>query len=170
MSLDLDPIRARLEAACPGPWRKYNSNEGSVDYGPLWAVANDAYHNPPADDDTPWIAVDVHTGLEADADFIAHARDDSPLLLAEVEHLRARLDTVHEMLAIDEFDQDSCTTLETTVDYAVRQYLLVCDSEAKASDENRRLRALVEQAGGECKHGSLARLCGPCSFDRTVPR
>lgn len=87
--LDLDAIRARLDAACPGPWKVYNGNEGSVDYGPLWAVANDAFHNPPEDDDTPWIAVDVHTGLQADAEFIAHARQDIPALLAEIDRLRA---------------------------------------------------------------------------------
>lgn len=89
--MDLEAIRRRAEAACPGPWQAYNGNEGSVDYGPLWAVANDAYHNPPTDDDTPWIAVHIETGIQADMEFIAHARQDIPVLIAEVERLRALL-------------------------------------------------------------------------------
>lgn len=88
--INIEAIRQRTEAACPGPWQKYNGNEGT-EYAPLWAVANDAYHNPPANEDEPWIAVDVHTGIEADAEFIAHARQDIPALIAEVERLRARL-------------------------------------------------------------------------------
>lgn len=88
-TLDLDAIRQRAEAACPGPWKAYNGNEGSVDYGPFWAVANAAFHNPPADDDTPWIAVEIHVGLQADAEFIAHARQDIPALLTEIDRLRA---------------------------------------------------------------------------------
>ncbi len=68
-----------------------------------------------------------------------------PELLAEVERLTARLAAAHEALAIDEFDGDSCTTLETTIEYAVNAYRMVCDSEAQSADEITRLRAEVER-------------------------
>lgn len=82
----LDDIRATCHAATPGPWETYNPNEGS-EYGPLWSVANDAFHNPTGDDE-PWMAVNVDTGQREDADFIAKARTDMPEMVAEIERLR----------------------------------------------------------------------------------
>jgi hypothetical protein len=74
----------------------------------------------------------------------AHAcAEDVPPLIAEIERLRERLNAAHEALAIDEFDGDSCNTLEETIAYAVSRYRLVCDAEAEAADEIRRLRAEV---------------------------
>lgn len=59
--IDIDAIRARAEAATPGPW---------------------------ADHDGPLLE-DVVAYIYSDADeaFIAHAREDVPALLAEVERL-----------------------------------------------------------------------------------
>lgn len=79
-------IRARLAATTPGVWKKYNANEGMDHaYGPMWCVANDAFHNPPDTDDEPWLAVEIHTGVEQDADFIAHSREDIGFLLALID-------------------------------------------------------------------------------------
>ena len=89
--LDLDAIRARCEAATPGPWSAYNANEGT-EYLPAWEVANDAYHNPPADEDAPWIAVHLETGVRDDAEFIAAARSDVPDLLAALASSRAEVE------------------------------------------------------------------------------
>lgn len=94
--------RARCEAATPGPWEKYDQNDGmEMVFGALWCIANDAYMNPPDEDsDDPWEAVDIMiaTGIEADADFIAAARTDLPAALdaldakdAEIERLRKLL-------------------------------------------------------------------------------
>ena len=95
----------------------------------------------------------------------AIVRDDAPDLLAEIERLDARLNAAHEALAIDEFDGDSCITLETTIEYAVRQYRLVCESEASAADEIQRLRGLLGQPCPHGHYGTDRRACGPCSFD-----
>lgn len=57
--------------------------------------------------------------------------------------LRVRLDTAHQSLAIDEFDQDSCTTLETTIEYAVNAYHRVAESEAAADTRIRQLRGAL---------------------------
>lgn len=88
---DLDEIEARANAATPGPWDVSDGNEGDWPPRPLWMVTNEAFHNPPADDDTPWIAAELHTGVRDDAEFVAAARTDVPRLLAEVRRLRAAL-------------------------------------------------------------------------------
>ncbi len=68
--MNLDKIRARIDAASKGPW------QGGED-GLVWA---------------PRLGDPVSASTEqADAEFIAHARTDIPALLAEVERLRGLL-------------------------------------------------------------------------------
>ena len=69
---DLDAIRARAEAATEGPWEA-EALEGNI-------------VTP-----TQGTIVEVYSWTDADAEFIAHAREDVPALLAEVEQLRAEL-------------------------------------------------------------------------------
>jgi len=72
--LDLDPIEARADAATVGPW--------AYDFEPRGRdVAYVVIH--PAS--TASIAEDA---IEEDAEFIAHAREDFPALIAEVRRLR----------------------------------------------------------------------------------
>ena len=73
-------VQEPKRAWTPGPWAAYNGNEGT-DYFPSWEVANDAYHNPPADDDAPWIAVHLTTGVKADAYLIALAPELAEFVL-----------------------------------------------------------------------------------------
>lgn len=79
MSIDLDAIQARVDAATEGPWGM--------------AVS----------EDRKWALVLVNPGTEAefrvartadddDANFIAHARMDVPALLAYARDLEARLE------------------------------------------------------------------------------
>ena len=78
----LEEIRARCDAARPGSWRVTNDNEGMPqEYLPFYVV-NDAE----AEDDGDWFA-ELRVGDYETADFIAHAREDIPYLLAEVERL-----------------------------------------------------------------------------------
>ena len=74
----LDAIEARVNGAQPGPWVRYSphdhaslkSSNGEMVAGTFgWE----------------WGGIEH----EADADFIAHAREDVPALLAEVRRLRA---------------------------------------------------------------------------------
>lgn len=65
-------LRGLAEAEASSGWYKVDFNDGDDPaYRPLWGVANDAYFNPPADEETPWLAVEVHTGTEATAALIA---------------------------------------------------------------------------------------------------
>jgi hypothetical protein len=70
--LDLEPIKARCAAATPGGWRATRDAllMGGGD-GPL---------------------VPVDGWPRADREFVAHARDDVPALVAEVERLRVDVD------------------------------------------------------------------------------
>lgn len=113
--LDLDAIRRRCDAATPGPWF-WNSYSGIFstpfvqrdeafteaicetewgdreyrDWPEEWQdrkseERSDVAHVPPHHGDTA-------IGRQAaDADFIAHAREDVPALLAEIERLRGEL-------------------------------------------------------------------------------
>jgi hypothetical protein len=77
----LDAIRARCEAATPGPWN-------AIDKGntvPSYAIRHFAVGEK---------CVNVASGISpktGDADFIAHARTDVPDLLDEIERLTAAL-------------------------------------------------------------------------------
>ena len=79
---DLDLIESRANAAAPGPWRR----EGAE-------ILNDAALRPNVDEagDGIWI-YDEGGHAEADAEFIAHARQDVPRLIAEIKRLRSTVD------------------------------------------------------------------------------
>lgn len=76
--IDLAAIKARVEAATPGPWE-------AQDDGEIFAPEQDGW----------WPSVvraDMSTAASAeDAAFIASAREDVPALVAEVERLRGEV-------------------------------------------------------------------------------
>jgi len=91
----LAQIKARAEAATPGIWQiAYDPFMGGFDSegepGPDVAfIGPDELDEAvtiafPLDGDDPY-----DTSLKANAEFIAHARADIPLLLAEIERLKA---------------------------------------------------------------------------------
>lgn len=84
--IDLDAIRARAEAATPGPWVT-DWDAGYVVQSALSLVAD--VHGEPVRADDP---LDYDDTGQPDAEFIAHARVDIPMLLDEIERLRALLD------------------------------------------------------------------------------
>lgn len=90
----LDAIQARVDGATDGPWSPWLDQDGQphmqgrlmvgvtagvIPDGDTWVEGPDV-NNPVAETYTP-----------EDRTFIAHAREDVPALLAEVERLRARL-------------------------------------------------------------------------------
>lgn len=85
---DLDAIEQRANAATEGPWE---SGDDDWDGG---------YVRMPADGfGVAYIATHIQQGADegcADAEFIAHARGDVPVLLAEVRRLRAMEQRVRE--------------------------------------------------------------------------
>lgn len=84
--IDLEPIKARCEAATEGPWERHDCppcfERGHEDVQ-IWAGQG----NIPI---TQWLDSECHN-VSADAEFIAHARTDVPALVAEVERLHALL-------------------------------------------------------------------------------
>ena len=84
----LQEIKERAEKATPGPWKVYQdaiSTSIGTEFihpqlnGPM-PVITDAYH--------VGGAINIYID-DADAEFIAHARQDVPALIAEIERLRS---------------------------------------------------------------------------------
>lgn len=73
----LDAIRARCEAATPGEWSVIPKGNALSVVAKSGAFTMNICHYSHKDG--------------ADAEFIAHARTDVPDMLAEIEHLRAKL-------------------------------------------------------------------------------
>lgn len=80
----LAEIEARLGRATPGPWACKDRLGG----GGCFVFSEETFHVVAVeeDDEEPAVAVPLGRG---DAAFIAAAREDVPLLLAEVRRLRA---------------------------------------------------------------------------------
>ena len=80
---ELDAIEARIAASTPGPWVSYYEGRDHM--------SGDSFIQTPIQD--IYISADDYAGggghLLADLDFIAHARQDLPRLIAEVRRLRS---------------------------------------------------------------------------------
>lgn len=95
--LDLKVLRKVAEQATPGEWEVFDPNEGSG-HSPLWCVANDEFHNPSGDEESEWVAVEVHVGDKADADHIATFDPPTVLaLLTQLEQAQAQVARVREV-------------------------------------------------------------------------
>lgn len=90
--VDLEAVKARYEAATPGPWwptEALGEPQEDAAYGVAAGWTGDTYVSFVVA--TPGCAsydCGEPTDKEADADFIAAARTDVPALVAELEHLR----------------------------------------------------------------------------------
>ena len=82
--LDLEVIKTRAEAATPGPWNWDTDwlRQGTEQEGGEVVMRVEVVGEP--DETEAQLVI-----LTRDATFIAHAREDVPALLAEVERLRA---------------------------------------------------------------------------------
>jgi hypothetical protein len=91
--LDLDAIRARCNSATPGPWTAVSVNGRKSGIALVGALALRGTGKPIA----------VLAGIDVpqrhrDAEFVAHAREDMPALLAEVVRLTAALEWAQPVL------------------------------------------------------------------------
>jgi hypothetical protein len=106
----MDAIRKRAEAATEGPWIA-DDNEG---YG-IWSIW---YGSCPSGNVEPRGLVAQCPGddaqVEEDADFIAHAREDIPTLLAEIARLKEELRSRNDMhaLAVRRLELQIATMIE----------------------------------------------------------
>ncbi|PPG34504.1 hypothetical protein [Rathayibacter sp. AY2B9] len=82
--IDLDAIESRAGAAEAGPWEITPSLGKAGSILGRWSV-DTAWNEP----DGKNISYEVND--KADAEFIAHAREDIPALIAEVRRLRKEL-------------------------------------------------------------------------------
>lgn len=81
---ELQAIKERCEAATPGPWQRHKYHHIRSAEG----IELNAGH---------YDLVELSSfNLEANRDFIAHAREDIPKLLAEIERLRISVETWHK--------------------------------------------------------------------------
>ncbi|MBD9700690.1 hypothetical protein IHE56_01000 [Streptomyces sp. ID01-12c] len=100
----LDEIDARHSAATPGPWGVYEFGGGTAidiaadltDTGTGYRARREIcrLEDEPLDNDPThreWTAEEDWAQVQADAAFIAHAREDVPALLAEIRRLNAAL-------------------------------------------------------------------------------
>ncbi|NOT54786.1 MAG: hypothetical protein HOP18_09300 [Deltaproteobacteria bacterium] len=76
---DIDAIHARCAAATPGPWRSYVEGRDHTS-GDSFIMTGEG--------DSRGEDIELSGATPADQDFIAHARQDIPRLLAEVRRLR----------------------------------------------------------------------------------
>jgi hypothetical protein len=78
-------MKARIDATTPGPWTSYFEGRDHT--------SGDSFIQTATQD--IYISAEDYAGggghFCADQDFIAHARQDLPRLIAEVERLRARV-------------------------------------------------------------------------------
>ena len=81
----LDKIRARAEAATPGPWVAHGNTVEQVKTGGHQVVGTKLTG-------PKYMTYERLTTKNEDATFIAHSREDISYLLAEVERLRAALE------------------------------------------------------------------------------
>ncbi|MGZ4691055.1 MAG: hypothetical protein ACXVKA_05355 [Acidimicrobiia bacterium] len=82
---ELDAIEQRALAASKGPWRSYVEGRDHWSGDDFIRIGGDA-------DDEPdmYISRDTNPAAAEDLDFVAHARQDVPRLVAEIRRLRSR--------------------------------------------------------------------------------
>ena len=78
--LNLEEIKKRCEKASPGPWKAWVEGRDGTS-GSTFIMVGEGEHRG-EDIELPGIA-------EADIDFMAHARQDIPALIKEIEMLRS---------------------------------------------------------------------------------
>lgn len=140
-AVDLEAIRARADAATPGPWRLGGPAMTSEVWADRDSAGWDAFYvaqttrrlNPATDQS------------EADAEFIAAARADVPALLAEVTRLTTELAEARKLLsdAADVMDADD--RWEKRAEHAKHLFHQTLDRAVAAEAKIVRQRAVIAQ-------------------------
>jgi hypothetical protein len=79
----LRAIEERCAAASPGPWEAFVEGRDHTSGDTMIRIGG-----PKGNEPDMYVSRDLKVASEADHDFIAHARQDLPLLVAEVRRLR----------------------------------------------------------------------------------
>jgi hypothetical protein len=83
---DLEEIERRAAAATPGPWQEFIDARDDISGDDFIMTGGMANHGPDI-----YVSHENVPAPAADLEFIAHARQDVPRLVAEVRRLRALL-------------------------------------------------------------------------------
>lgn len=96
---EIEEIKARAEAATPGPWRRQKQRGYTDDY--ILTDHPDHQTKPHGNyiGEVGYAAGHAVQNFEADADFIAHARTDIPALLSALEAEKKRADEAEALAA-----------------------------------------------------------------------
>ena len=81
---ELQSIRKRYSATTPGPWESYIEGRDHTSGSSFIMTSGED--------------IELTGGTDADQDFIAHARQDVPRLLEEVQRLRQRIAELEKAL------------------------------------------------------------------------
>jgi hypothetical protein len=128
----LDEIQARHKAATPGPWGIYEFGGGTAidiaadlhDTGTGYRARREIcrLEDEPLDNDPAhkeWTAEEDWAQVQADAAFVAHAREDVPALLAEIRRLKAALAREERLHGDTIDDRDRASDMADKLAYAV---------------------------------------------------
>ncbi len=110
--MDIEAIRKRAEKATKGPWVRESTDDTDRDIALGYDIPGEGYPNLVATcyDDEPEHKSEgparpiTRRQAQANAKFIAHAREDVPALCDEVERLRAVI--FNAIVAAEEYDDD----------------------------------------------------------------
>jgi hypothetical protein len=158
---DLDAIRARCDAATPGPWgfsryeQRYLLDEATDVVGEV----------APGETGAAITVFAVASGALEDADFIARARTDVPALLAYIEELERRVTytvgetewahriAVAEQRFVDEYDRRKAAC--RVIDELEEQALTYKERLEQCEHERDQERTVFEQAVTEAQTDNM---------------
>jgi hypothetical protein len=143
--IDLNAIQERADAATAAPWIEWHSNMNDENDNPIPDDQMDPedyeeFYCPPA---TGAFLIAAHSRpeQEANADFIAHAREDIPALLAEVAKLTEERDTARA-------ERDDFETLAMVNRMNVSDYMGAIEDAKAAREERDGLAAVIAEVRG----------------------
>ena len=168
MNLDLNAIEARAKAATPGPWGWYDPP--GAGYGPQ--IESEEQHARWGGMACVLVTAEVCSacrergapclsGKQEDKDFIAHAREDIPALIAEVRRLREEKEGLykllkHETRAVQSMEDELCALRDRLADIKAKGSDVIreakeydCWDKLKCEDIFRALRELATALEGE---------------------
>ncbi|MFF5993436.1 hypothetical protein AAGS61_01620 [Lysinibacillus sp. KU-BSD001] len=137
----LQVIKERAEKATNGPWKVVKSEESGVQIGTTWESGQLKACVPVVTTAHGKGSVTVYIN-DRNAEFVAHAREDVPALIAEIERLQASLELTEKCYEICERGMFKANDMFIETKNKLDQVEL---AEAKMRMENERLREVLKQ-------------------------
>lgn len=167
---DISAIRAREQAATPGPWmikihnEQYGQGYGEITY--FVDIEGELLKIGLADNNR------LFAKYHSDTDFIAHAREDIPYLLDRLEQAEAEVERLREALEIAQQGYVDCMSAERQTNGACLGYgRSDCDDEPCEQCRECPQNSAYEQEKTISEWAALdgIKVYDPDGFDRTDP-